>query len=183
MLAGCGIAEMWSQFKCPVVHMKVALYGHPDSVSFWEQYCNEQVGQFGFRGFGAEWPSVFYHSEMRLLLTIYVDDFKLAGPEENISKGWDLLRTRIDIGPSSRAGMYLGCNIIKQQMTLGTGTATNAVVYDMESFLDQCVEKYLHVAGPGTVLKPAKTPLQWFRQYLSASIWFRQISMSVVQLL
>ena len=61
--------------------MKAALYGHPDSVSFWEQYCNEQVGQVGFQGFGAEWPSVFYHSEMRLLLTIYVDDFKLAGPE------------------------------------------------------------------------------------------------------
>jgi hypothetical protein len=71
---------------------------------------------------------------MRLLLIIYVDDFKLAGPEENISKGWDLLRTRIDIGPSSRTGMYLGCNIIKQQMTLGNGAVTNAVVYDMDHF-------------------------------------------------
>ena len=28
----------------------------------------------------------------------------------------------------------------------------------MESFLEQCVEKYLRVAGPGTVLEPAKTP-------------------------
>ena len=57
------LAEMWSQFKCPVVRMKAALYGHPDSVSFWEQYCNERVGEVGFQGFGAEWPSVFLLSQ------------------------------------------------------------------------------------------------------------------------
>jgi hypothetical protein len=138
--------------------MTAALYGHPDSVSFWEQHCNEQVSQVGFHGFGAEWPFVLYHAELKLLLTIYVDDFKLAGPEQNLSKSWDLLRQRIDIGPASRTGMYLGCNIIKQQIRLGSGKTANAVVYDMESFLGQCVDKYLHVAGCDIPLRNAKTP-------------------------
>ena len=88
----------------------------------------------------------------------FVDDFKLAGPEENIATGWDLLRQRIDIGPSSRIGMYLGCNIIKQHITLKNGTKANAVIYDMESFLEQCVDKYIQLAGSDIVLKPAKTP-------------------------
>jgi hypothetical protein len=151
------LVAMWKQLKCPVVLMLSALYGHPDSVSDWQDHCTEKVGLVGFDGFGSEWPSVFYHKGLRLLLTIYVDDFKLAGPEENIAMGWELLRQHIDIGPSSRSGMYLGCNIVKQKINNGN-IDTNAIVYDMESFLEQCVAKYLHVAGSGTTLKQAKTP-------------------------
>jgi hypothetical protein len=54
--------------------------------------------------------------------------------------------------------MYLGCNIIKQTMPMNDNPNTNAIVYDMESSLEQCVAKYVHVAGPNTVLKAAKTP-------------------------
>ena len=39
------LAEMWAQFWCPVVIMTAALYGHPDSVSFWEMWCNRRVGK------------------------------------------------------------------------------------------------------------------------------------------
>jgi hypothetical protein len=53
--------------------------------------------------------------------------------------------------------MYLGCNIVKQKITNGN-IDTNAIIYDMESFLEQCVSKYLSVAGTGTTLKQAKTP-------------------------
>ena len=82
----------------------------------------------------------------------------MAGPEENIAKGWKLLKQHIGVGPSSQTSSYLGCNVNKQKLNLRNGTTVNAVMYDMESFLGQCVEKYLHVAGPDTVLKTAKTP-------------------------
>jgi hypothetical protein len=59
----------------------------------------------GYESLGSEWPSVFYRKELKLFLTIYVDDFKLAGPEENLEKGWALLRQKIEIGPTSRGGM------------------------------------------------------------------------------
>jgi hypothetical protein len=43
---------------------------------------------------------------------IYVDDFKLAGPKENISQGWKLLRADLNIEPHKTVGvdetLYLG---------------------------------------------------------------------------
>eukprot|EP00974_Lingulodinium_polyedra_P041546 3990403-Lingulodinium_polyedra.AAC.1 len=29
------------------------------------------------------WPSCFWHEELRLMLSVYVDDFKMAGPTAN----------------------------------------------------------------------------------------------------
>ena len=33
-----------------------------------------------FKPIGEEWPSMYFHDEPKLLLVIYVDDLKLAGP-------------------------------------------------------------------------------------------------------
>jgi len=41
------------------------------------------------------WPSVFFHPELKLLLVVYVDDFKMAGPIESMSKGWKLIDPRL----------------------------------------------------------------------------------------
>ena len=29
---------------------------------------------------GEEWPVCYYHEKLKLMLVVYVDDFKLAGP-------------------------------------------------------------------------------------------------------
>ena len=47
------------------------------------------------------WKSVFWHGQLRLLLVVYVDDFKMAGPTENMSKGWDLIGKHLKIINSS----------------------------------------------------------------------------------
>ena len=143
----------------PVVEMLLALYGHPDSGTFWEAYCDGKVKR----------PSVYFHDWLRLLLTIYVDVFKLAGPKGNLAEGWTLLRSCRDIGREADTGMYLGCNVIKLSFTLSTGDHVNGVVYDMEPFLEQCVARYLEVAVTGTTMKPVKhhfwcmTPTSEFR--------------------
>ena len=95
---------------------------------------------------------------MSLLLTIYVDDFKLAGPTQNLQKGWSLLRMRLDIGEESDTGMYLGCNIIKKELALSNGVLAQAVIYDMEFFLEQCLARYIQVAGEDVHFKKVKTP-------------------------
>lgn len=41
--------------------------------------------------------------------SVYVDDFKVAGPENNMKKGWSLLRRVIATGDSTNLGKYLGC--------------------------------------------------------------------------
>ena len=41
------------------------------------------VKAIGFEAVGPEWPSVYIHNELKLLV-IYVDDFKLDGPSDNL---------------------------------------------------------------------------------------------------
>ena len=108
----------WSKFRTPVVRLRLALYGHPDSGTFWEEHCDEQVKKVGFRPVGPEWPSAYVHDELKLFLIIYVDDFKLAGPTENLSKGWKLLRKHIDIEEEKDGGVFLGCNQERSEITL-----------------------------------------------------------------
>ena len=67
--------------KDPVVTLKVALHGHPDSGAIWEKHC-ETVSLTYERAFFAILPK-------KLLVVVYVDDFKLAGPKASIKEGWD----------------------------------------------------------------------------------------------
>ena len=76
------------KFRRPVVRLVKALYGHPDSGTMWEQHCDRKVRELDFVPVGEEWPSMYFHKKLQLLLVIYVDDLKLAGPEENLTKGW-----------------------------------------------------------------------------------------------
>ena len=52
---------------------------------------------------------MFRHKELGLILSVYVDDFKLAGRKEHLQKGWDLIRSKITLDPPTDLGDYLGC--------------------------------------------------------------------------
>ena len=84
------------KFRRPVVRLIKALYGHPDSGTMWEQHCDRKVRELDFVPVGEEWPSMYFHKKLLLLLVIYVDDLKLAGPEENLTKGWEMLRSKAE---------------------------------------------------------------------------------------
>ena len=89
----------------------LALYGHPDSGGIWEKHCEDQLKTVGWTAVLPEiWRSIFYHAELDLLLVIYVDDFKMAGPEKNLAKGWKTIESVIDMGPPEPFGRYFGCN-------------------------------------------------------------------------
>ena len=48
--------------------------------------------------------------------------------------------------------MYLGCTLRKGESRLKDGTRVSTMTYDMESFLEQCIERYKEVAGKDVVL-------------------------------
>ena len=76
--------KSWKGMNDPVVPLKLALYGHPDSGGIWEKHCETQLKKVGFEAALTDiWKSVFYHPVKKLLLVVYVDDFKLAGPKDN----------------------------------------------------------------------------------------------------
>ena len=72
----------WSkQYIDPIVPLVLALYGHPDSGGLWEKHLEDALSKQGFvRVLPEIWTSIFHHPELDLLLVVYVDDFKLAGP-------------------------------------------------------------------------------------------------------
>ena len=71
------------------------------------------VRENGFGSIGPEWPSRYIHEDLKLVLVVYVDDFKLSGPKENMGKGFELLRTLLNIEKESeitKEGVHLfGC--------------------------------------------------------------------------
>ena len=106
--------EQWPQawidagFEDPVCPLILALYGHPDAGTFCERHCEAKLIEVGFIRV-PEWPSVFYHPKYKLFLVVYVDDFKMSGPSESFSIGWDLIGRVITMEPPNTLKRYLGC--------------------------------------------------------------------------
>ena len=128
----------------------------------WEKHSDAKIKEEGFIPIGLEWPSCYFHPEMQLLLVVYVDDFKLAGPKKNIKRGWAKLRKGLGIEPEqeidAKGATYLGCRQVRETIKLPSGRLATAMTYDMEDFLSSCVQKYVELAGPGTKVKPYSTP-------------------------
>ena len=106
---------------------------------------------------GEEWPSMYFHKELQLLLVVYVDDLKLAGPEKNLAKGWELLRSKLKIEPETDVGLYLGCVLSKGTDKLHDGSKVTTMTYNMEGLLKLSVERYLEIVGKDTKLKKVST--------------------------
>ena len=78
-------------YTAPMCLLRKALYGHPESGGHWENHLTEAVVNCGGVAI-AEHPSSFWFEERKLLLTVYVDDLLLSGPEGAHAKFWNDLR-------------------------------------------------------------------------------------------
>ena len=78
----------------------------------------------------------------------------MAGPGDNLAKGWELIGSRIDMDTPSPLGRYLGCEHgIKENSRLGTADHPFAHVFDKSI--------------PDPAAKPATAaPVQDFAEYL-----------------
>ena len=90
-------------YRDPVCLLKRALYGHPDAGSCWEVYAEEKIKSIGFETI-PNWPGLFFRKESKVMLSVYVDDLKAAGPKEGVDAMWKELRKLIDIEPPTKLG-------------------------------------------------------------------------------
>ena len=72
--------------------------------------------------------------------------------------GWQKLRSKLDLESETELGLYLGCQLVRGQTKLKDGTKVSTITYDMESFLEQSVQKYLEIVGKDVSLKSVPTP-------------------------
>ena len=171
--------KSWAGLRDPVCPLILALYGHPDSGGYWEQYCNTHLANVGFQAV-PQWRSCFHHPKLDLFLTVYVDDFKMSGGAKALLEGWALIRKQIKMEDPTPIGKYLGCEHKVHRGFMPQGgpargpqpedTKTNQAAhkplipvtwfeYDMSSFLMQCVDKYCELSNlPVSSLKKVETP-------------------------
>ena len=94
----------------PVCPLLLALYGHPLAGTYWEQFCIDiAVNKCGFLPIPG-WECLFYNPELQTLLSIYVDDFKVAGLVDSVYETWTRLREYLTLDNPEPFGRYLGCD-------------------------------------------------------------------------
>ena len=121
--------------------MKLALYGHPDVGGYWERHCDEHLTSVGFVPV-PDWRSTYWHPDLKLLLMVYVDDFKMSGPSANFEKGWSLIRQKIKTDEPHAVTKCLGCEHLVRDTNVG-GVSVKQMEYNMRPFFEQCVESYI----------------------------------------
>ena len=100
--------DNWKRFRNPVCRLRLALYGHPLSGAYWGAHCIKQLYSVGFIAIPA-WDGCFVHPELKCVLSVYVDDFKMAGDPASMTKAWALVRKVITTDEPAAFGKYLGC--------------------------------------------------------------------------
>ena len=70
-----------------------------------------------------------------MILIVYVDDFKMSGPTENLVKGWELTRKGLVLDPPEEIGLYLGCrHFIREGRLASSNEPARFLEYDMSDF-------------------------------------------------
>ena len=100
--------ESFKGYRHPVLILRLSLYGHPDAGGYWEAHCKSKLEEGGFQAVD-DWTSVYWHPNLRLLLMVYVDDFKMSGPAKNMIRGWNLIRKSIQTDEPQQVNKCLGC--------------------------------------------------------------------------
>ena len=107
--------ELWPDhwkdtYTRPMCRLHKALYGHPESGGHWERHLNAKVKACGGEPI-EEHPSSFGFGDLKMLLTVCVDDLLLSGLEENHDKTWKRLQigeNPIKLDPPEALDRFLG---------------------------------------------------------------------------
>lgn len=138
-----------------------ARYGHLDTGTFGAQFCDECiVNKIGVEPVGTG-PSCYAHPQWQLLLTVYVDEFKVSGPKKYMDLAWKALNKHIEMEAPTGASLYIVC---KRKFTDSQSAydLVKKVLYGMNAYLMSSVALYQTVcmaaAGKGATLRTVATP-------------------------
>jgi hypothetical protein len=148
--------ELWpsswkGQFSKPMVLLVKSLYGHPEAGAHWEKHLENIIFDMG-GGLVPEFPSSYFFSTSKLLLTVYVDDFTLSGPSGEHAPFWKRLREKVDLEPEAELDRILGRH--HERVTVD---GRECLAFNMRDYAQQACDLYSTISG-GKPLKPATTP-------------------------
>ena len=104
------------------------------------------------------WRSVFYHPKFECTLMVYVDDFKMAGPNNHkTTKAWESICSVVDMDPPEELGTCLGIKHVVKHVKTKEGKLVRQMEWDMSGFLQQCIDLYLSKV-PNAKLRKVASP-------------------------
>jgi len=134
--------------------LKKSLYGHPEAGGHWERHFTEAALARGGVPVPGH-PSTFWFPETKLLLTVYVDDLLLSGPEAAHAPFWESLRTgpkAVAIDDPEPLDRFLGRGHERVETPHGPGMA-----FAMQDYCEDALRMYTQVTGT-THFKTVVTP-------------------------
>ena len=153
----------WRQkFARPVVLLLRARYGHPEAGGLWEQHLKVVLRQLGGEEI-QEYPGNFWFPKQCLMLSTYVDDLTLSGPQEEHQSFWAELTSLVDVEPPEPVYRALGRNhyVInapaESTENAALGALKDAIALDMVDYAQQTVDLYVSITG-SQKLRHAPTP-------------------------
>ena len=143
--------KSWDKVDDPVCPLRLNLYGHPLAGLYWEQYCTKNILNLGFEKVPG-WECMFVHRQQKLFLSVYVDDFKMAGCAKNIGPMWDRIRKVMDIDPPVKMvdNVYLGCG---QEVIQPSATAVQA----KSDLYQECLHPKANISGKTAKSVPSES--------------------------
>ena len=99
-----------SSMEDPVVPLERNLHGHPLAGLLWERQFEKVLLKHGWERV-PNWECLFVHREKELVLSVYVDDIKLAGKKQNLDPMWKVIMKDVGLGEPTffLDHVYLGC--------------------------------------------------------------------------
>ena len=79
--------KSWSSMEDPVVPLERNLYSHPLAGLLWERQIEKALLEHDWEKV-PDWECLFVHHQKGSLLSVYVDDIKLAGEKQNLDPLW-----------------------------------------------------------------------------------------------
>ena len=161
-------AEWKGKYRKPMVRLIKSLYGHPESGAHWERHLEDILSR-EFRAQAVEGhPSSYWMVDTGLLLTVYVDDLVLSGPDAAHSAFWKKLETLVDVEEVTSLERFLGRHhefmtgvvadfVAPANEQSSNKTPARGVRFDMAAYARQAVDMYVSSTGV-TKLRPAPTP-------------------------
>ena len=92
--------KSWSIMEDPVVPLERNLYGHPLAGLLWERQFEKIVLKYGWETV-SNWECSCVHREKGLFLSVFVDEIKLAGKNQNINPIWKVLNQKVGLGETT----------------------------------------------------------------------------------
>ena len=106
----------------PVRLLLGSMSGHPSAGFFWERKYRQVLRSAGFTEM-IGWERLFDHNTYKLILSVYVDGFKIGGQKDGMRKAWEAIRgpDRLILDKPTPFGPDLGCEQSRGTITSARG--------------------------------------------------------------